>query len=162
MGGFLVTLLLVENKGPRLHCPGGRRSRGRGWSNPEPAIGLGSWPPAGAGSSADTPRDHWPLWPLLRDSRWIQGSSSEGGDGKGRGIEQGHTWESPEQVSGDSDGPGLRQDLGVVVSKGIPWVGHPPPKHIVLRDHTHPLGPGASAAPEDTGNRVVFSPRDEE
>ena len=97
MGGFLVTLLLVENKGPRLHCPGGRRSRGRGWSNPEPAIGLGSWPPAGAGSSADTPRDHWPLWPLLRDSRWIQGSSSEGGDGKGRGIEQGHTWESPEQ-----------------------------------------------------------------
>ena len=63
----------------------------------KPVTLLGSWPPAGAGSSADTPRDHWPLWPLLRDFRWIQGSSSEGGDGKGRGIEQGHTWESPEQ-----------------------------------------------------------------
>lgn len=44
---------------------------------------LGSWPPAGAGSSADTSRDHQlEARPLLRGSSWIQGSNSDGGDGE--------------------------------------------------------------------------------
>lgn len=36
----------------------------------------------GPGRSADTSRDHQPTWPLLRGSRWIQGSNCDGGDEK--------------------------------------------------------------------------------
>lgn len=86
-----------------------------------------------------------------------------------RGMEQGHTGVIGAVFWGLGWAWSEIRPRGSLFLKASPGVRCLPPKPMVLRGHTHPLGPGAGAAREDsnrvshlshrgTRNKALFTP----